>query len=56
MNTMEKSSKIVDIIHSTDAKLYNTYTVTCEYLTSNKADIVYHNCYLMSQRSKSSTK
>jgi len=27
-----------------------------EYLTSNKADIVYHNCYLMSQRSKSSTK
>jgi hypothetical protein len=39
MDTIRKTrkiSKIVDIIASTDAKLYDTYTVTCEYLTSNK--------------------
>jgi hypothetical protein len=42
MNKMEKSSKIVDITPSIDAKLYNSYTVTCEYLTSNKDVKIYY--------------
>ena len=42
MEVIGKSSKIVDIIQSPDAKLYDTYTVRCEYLTQNKDVKLYY--------------
>ena len=42
MGKTNKSSKLVDIIPSTDFKLYDNYTVTCEYLTNNKDVKIYY--------------